>query len=76
MSKSKKTLLLSILLVGTFLLGGCFQYKNKNINNNTNPTVSVEPGEVAIIESGIMVSKPLSNDEVSSPIQISGRASS
>ena len=35
---------------------------------------AVQPGEVAIIDSNIIVTKPLSNDTISSPIEIKGRA--
>ncbi|MFA5022017.1 MAG: GerMN domain-containing protein [Patescibacteria group bacterium] len=46
----------------------------KNADNNIDVSVQPEPGEVAIIDSDIMVTKPLSNDTIFNPVEITGRA--
>lgn len=68
-------LILIISLV--FVLTACLKLPfSTPADQNVNIKVSdqVQPGEVAVIESDIIVTKPLSNDTISSPLAITGRA--
>lgn len=59
-----------------FVLAACkikvFTSANKDVN--IQGSFQPEPGQVAIIESNIIINKPLSNDVVFSPLEIAGRA--
>ena len=73
----KKFLFLSIILVSTLALSACLKLPlpglgNKNINIEV--ADQPQPGQVAIIESNIIVTKPLSNNVITSPLEITGRA--
>ena len=62
---------LAIMTSGCVKIGG----SQKSVQNgNLNVSDRVQPGQVAVIESDIIVTKPLSNETVSSPLEISGRA--
>jgi len=67
-----------ILMVLVFILAGCNQVtvspKRQDDNTNTEVKTQPEPGEVAIIDNNIVVNKPLSNDTITSPLEITGRA--
>ena len=62
-------------LILIFLLSACVNPLVRKTNNNINITVldKPKPGQVAIIESDIIVTKPLSNDQITSPLEITGR---
>jgi len=49
---------------------------NENVNSSVNIIDAPQPGQVAVIDSNIIINQPLSNDVVSSPLEISGRARS
>src|SRR3989344_7374869 len=68
---------LSLLSIGvvalTSLLAGCATFRpvgNSDITVNNSP----QAGQVAVIDSNIVVAAPLSNQELTSPVTVSGRA--
>lgn len=65
-----------LIIFVVFLLSACNKPTFVNLNKNNNIKVSDKPrpGQVAIIDSNIIVTQPLSNDVVSSPIMVTGRA--
>ena len=70
-------LVLSVLVVGLIILQqtGRVLPSRPAVNDNL-VTVKDSPqsGQVAVIDSNIIVTKPLSNDVISSPVEITGRA--
>ena len=76
-SKKKLYLLLILIACFIFVATGCqLPIKTTKTNNNTNLTVldKPQPGQVAIIDSNVIVTTPLSNNQISSPVKIEGRA--
>ena len=74
-NRSRLILVMAGLLV--FTLFGCQKInlnQSKVQDNNISVSDQIEPGVVAIIDSDLTVSKPISNDTVFSPIEITGRA--
>jgi len=71
--KNKACLVLILFLI---LLSGCQNNIISQISRDNNIKVEDKPrpGVVAIIDSNIIVTKPLSNDVISSPVEITGRA--
>lgn len=64
------------LLIVPLFLAGCSQTPSRSVaNENTNSNVSLaaKPGQVAVLNSNIIVSKPLSNALVSSPLAVAGQ---
>ena len=60
-----------------FILAGCLKTAIFNQNKggaDLQVADQVQPGEVAIIESDIIVTKPLSNSVITSPLAVSGQA--
>ena len=76
MIKFRKIILGSlILLVGLVFAGGCIKKNNPKLtDNNVSVNSNVQPGEVAILDSDIIVNKPLSYSKITSPVIIQGRA--
>ncbi len=75
----KKILQFILLISLSFSLIGCvklpfIQKVDQNINSDIEVNDQVEAGEVAVIEGDIIVTKPLSNEVISSPLEITGRA--
>jgi len=68
-----------LLVVLVLTLSACV-VNRKNIirrtdnNPNINVATEVQPGEVAVIDSNIVINKPISSSVVTSPFDISGRA--
>lgn len=61
------------------LLAGCqnnFIAGKSNNKNNIEVSDKPQPGVVAVIDSDIIINQPLSNDTISSPVEITGRARS
>ena len=70
-------LVLSVLVVGLLILQQSGQILPSRLAVNDNIVTvkdSPQPGQVAVIDSNIIVTKPLSNDLISSPVEITGRA--
>jgi len=68
---------LVFLFSSIFILSGCVKTNYfGSANSNSGIEVAGQPqgGQVAIIESDIIVTSPLSNDVISSPIEITGRS--
>ena len=73
----KKVFQLVLVLSLAIGLVGCLKLtKNQKGNQNSNLNVydQVQPGEVAVIESNIIVTKPLSNETIAGGFEVSGRA--
>lgn len=66
-----------ILLLAVFVLGGCQKNFFNNLSNKDagiEVSNTVQPGQVAVLDSNVIVTNPLSNQIVESPVAISGRA--
>ncbi|NUM25434.1 MAG: GerMN domain-containing protein [Candidatus Buchananbacteria bacterium] len=72
----KRIFFLGLILFSSFFVSGCFRQSKTDINQNNAAVTnsSVQPGEVAVLDSNIIVNKPLSFDQVTSPLMIQGRA--
>lgn len=69
----------ALAIFSIFVLSGCQIKSLTNLATNKNVSIEVldqpQPGEVAVINNNIIINKPLSNDVISSPLEITGRAS-
>src|SRR3989344_3241754 len=73
----KGIIFLSLIIMTGFILAGCLKTAIFNQNKggaDLKVADQVQPGEVAIIESDIIVTEPLSNSVITSPLVISGQA--
>jgi len=76
-SNFKKASFLALAVIFSLFLSACTNKPFSSlINKNASLNVSDKPvpGQVAVIDSNIVINKPLSNDIISSPLEISGRA--
>ncbi|MDX9892923.1 MAG: Gmad2 immunoglobulin-like domain-containing protein [Patescibacteria group bacterium] len=70
-------LLLITAVAGGLILAGCGNQLTIKRDNQTGDVVvktETQPGQVAVIDSNIIIAKPLSGDQITSPIEVSGRA--
>lgn len=73
----KRLLLVTSIFSIAFLFSGCAQLQNITKSYGNNPVKvekNPEAGVVAVIDSNIIVAKPVSNSLVTSPLKIEGRA--
>ncbi len=76
MTNRRQLIFFSLALASLVLLGGCLkQLKRPGIGSDINVNTNVQAGEVAVLDSNIIINQPLSNDDITSPVVVKGRAS-
>src|SRR3989344_2562720 len=69
---------LTFVFLAVFVFAGCSKLpfvKSPGGNTDIKVSADLQGGQVAVLDSNIIVNSPLSNDKISSPVEISGRAS-